>query len=642
MNAPRRLLAAAVAARVAFAVVDLRRLVRDTPSLPLWDEAAHGFAGVQVADALRHLNPIELCLALNRQVVWPFVHSLLLAPVFLLLGRDFAVAELASLALYAATVVTLFLAGTLLHPTRGAWVGLGAATLALLAPSYSVFGTLAMLEMPGALLLALAFALHARAASEPLEPRAVLAAGWATTALFLCKYNYGLLWLVPLAWWEWRLLPAEFRRNVVVGIRVRAIRRWWRRPMPLVFAAGVALMVGIVATGGGEFRLFGQRVSMRSPGNLAYALWLAGLLWLLIPRRGAESRARWVWARLPERARLLAQSLVLPLAVWFTLPYPNRVKEFFGFIANRDSGHAGTLLDQVLFYPRAFAADFSPAAWVAWSVLALALVAPFRRPLRDPLRLAAVAMVLGYFATDWHRYRDSRFLFTVCPLIWLCAAAGATSLADDLVRRLPGRALRGTIWAGAAVALIVVAWTAAPREADLRARRLAFRGPVELLPAMDEVLEAVEPRATAPDFQFAENGGAAGSVTAAFASAAPAGERAWLLGYSNALSPALLAWRARIARPEIPFARLPKRAPFLDAGAEEGAIEERVRWLADRADLVITALGDSLPRSVAGEYARETWADRETLARLEGSENWMKERDARLGRWRVAVFRRLR
>jgi len=639
--------ALAVGVLVGIAVAQLWRLCRSGPTLPLWDEAAHAFAGVQVADALRHFNPLELFLALNRQVVWPFVHSLLLAPAFLAGGNGFAAAEAASLALYAATILALFAAGTMLHPTRGALIGLAAAALALMAPSWRLFGSLAMLEVPGALLLVTAFALHVRAAEGPLVAGRVRAAGIATTALFLCKYNYGLMWLVPLALWEWSLLPGEFRARARAALRRRMTARWWLRPMPLLFALGAVAIAAILATGGGEFLLGGQRVSVRSPGNLAYVLWLAGLAWLQAPRRGRETRAAWVWARLPEKARWFTQTIVIPLAVWFTLPYPNRVKEFFGFVANRDSGARLWTAEGLLFYPRALAADYSPAPWVAWSVLALALVAPlalWRRGRggdgRDAIAtLAVLALAVGLAATVLHRYRDSRFLFTVCPLLWLCAAATAVRLLDGALRRLPLSPLREAAWSLVAALIVTSTWAAAPGDFDLVTRRAALRGPASTGPAMDEVLDAVTPRLVAPDF----------SVAAFDPAPLPAPDpnrdfppRAVLLGYGNVLSPGLLAWRARLARPDVTPERLPKRAPFVAPGAEDAAIDARVRWLEERADLVVVALADAMPRPLAGEYRRETWADRETAARLAESGNWARTREARHGEWRVAVFERVR
>ncbi len=651
---------AALAALAMLAAWELGRLGRAHPSLPLWDEAAHAFTGVQVADAIRHLNPLELFLAINRQVVWPFVHSLLLAPAFLLGGNGFGSAEAANLALFVAAVLALFAAGSRLHPTRGAMAGLAAGALALLAPSYRQFGTLSMLEIPGALLLAAAFALHARAAEGPLVPGRLRAAGLATTALFLCKYNYGLLWLAPLALWEWGLLTPAFRARARAAAARRMTARWWLRPMPLVLGLGAAAVLGILATGGGEFRLAGQRVSMRSPGNLAYGLWLAGIAWLLFPRRGRETRLVWVWARLPERARLLAAWIALPLAVWFTLPYPNRVKEFFGFIANRDSGTPWWTAEGLAFYPRAFAADYSPAPWVAGLVAALALAAPFAALLlrapgpphaapsasderaagaRRAVHLAALALGVGLAATVFHRYRDSRFFFTVAPLAWLCAAHAAVTLGDALLRRLPGAMLRQAAWSAAAAALLVAAWLGAPSDADVLARRAALRGPASTAAAMDAVLDAMAPRFVPPDFRYA-----------AFEPAPlPAPDpnrdfpaRAFLLGYGNVLSPGLLAWHARLTRPDVTPARLPGRAPHVAAGAEDAAIEARLRWLEARADLVIVALADGLAGPLAGEYRAETWADRETAARLAESRNWTLTRTAAAGPWRVEVFRRAR
>src|SRR5206468_2577701 len=113
-----------------------------------------------------------------------------------------------------ATALALFAAGLRLHPTRGPWVGLAAATLALLAPIVRVFGSLCMLEMPGAFLLALTAWLHLRACREPASHSLLVAAGVSATALFFCKYNYGLMWFAALALCEWLAWPAERRARL--------------------------------------------------------------------------------------------------------------------------------------------------------------------------------------------------------------------------------------------------------------------------------------------------------------------------------------------------------------------------------------------------------------------------------------------
>ena len=620
----------------ALTALQLWRLCRASASAPLWDEAAHGYAGVRVAEALRHLDPLALLAAINAQVVWPFVHSLMLAPAFLVMGDGLAAAEALSIALYLGTVMALFAAGTLLHPTRGWWVGLLAASLALIAPSYGVFATLAMLEMPGAFLLALAFALHVRAAGEPLQRGRLLVAGWASTALVLCKYNYGLLWLVPLAIWEWTLLPADQRARAVTSLRERIRWRWWLKPMPLLFALGALAIVAILATGGGAITVAKQRLSFHSPGNLAYGLWLALLVWLVTPGRARPSRLGRLWRGSPERTRLLLQSVALPLAVWFTIPWPNRVRELFGFLANRDSGVPLWKPAALLFYPRALAADYSPAPWAGWLALGLALALFFDRRGAGE-RLAWLAFVVSFGATVLHRYRDSRFLFTVCPLLWLCAARALVGLAGAAFDRLPRRGLAELAWGLVAVATLVTAWFEGPTSAGLAARRRAYRSPASVVAVVDATLEALAPHPIAPDGVVAAS--AAPSLAAAAAAldtAAGPNTRAVLLGYSNVLSPALLAWRAHLTRPELGARALPSRPP----GATSPLAASR--WLAAHAEVVIAAIAATTDARFGREYQLEVKEDRETLAELRGdARRWNLTSVTDVSGFRVERFDRL-
>ena len=55
------------------------------------------------------------------------------------------------------------------------------------------------------------------------------------------------------------------------------------------------------------------------------------------------------------------------------------------------------------------------------------------------MELLALALLAGLAGTVLHRYRESRFFFTVCPLLWLAAANVAVSALDAGLRRLPGR-----------------------------------------------------------------------------------------------------------------------------------------------------------------------------------------------------------
>jgi hypothetical protein len=99
---------------------------RAQPGVPMWDEAAHGLAGVEVAEAIRRWDLFGFLRALNAQSLWPFVHSLMLAPAFLIGGIAIAPAVLTSVIPYAATIV-LRLLRERLDRERGLWIGLAAA-----------------------------------------------------------------------------------------------------------------------------------------------------------------------------------------------------------------------------------------------------------------------------------------------------------------------------------------------------------------------------------------------------------------------------------------------------------------------------------------------------------------------------------
>jgi hypothetical protein len=571
-------LAAATAASAA-----LIRIVRSERGLPLWDEAAQGFAGFEAARALGGGHLLDFLAVLNRQVVWPFVHALLLVPAFLLLGEGYATPALVSAVLYGATAALVFAAGFALHPARGPWIGLVAAALLLASPMYRIFGTLGMLEMPGAFLLALTIALHVRCVSDDTRRPWRVAAGASTTALFLLKYNYGLLWLAALMVNEWLRLSPE-RRASWLQRAAAGLRSGGRfRPAPLFFTVYVLVLAAIVVTGGWEFTVFSRHVSMRSPGNPAYAWLLLITAWAAITIARDPGRWRMRWRALSDRHRVLIATIGAPLLVWFLLPWPNRVRALADFVMNRESGPSPWSIAGLLYYPRIFATDYSPPAGVAWWVLALALLPPRRG--EGGARLLHIALVVGLVGTIGHRYHHARFFFTTALLVWLNAARSVADLAARLCARAPRPVLASAGAAALALALLVVH---APPESAVRAGHRAWRTSLTLLPVMDRVLDlgAFQPG------------------------------RVVLLGYSYALSPGLLSWHARERIPDLPLSRLPKRPPVLPAGAPEAAITARLEGLLSPGTLVLVAL--PLPQSPAYTpgYANEVWADSVTAERL--------------------------
>jgi hypothetical protein len=598
--------AAGVLIAAALASGRLFRIVRTEPGLPLWDEAAQGFAGLEAARALFHFRPLAFLAVLNRQVVWPFVHALLLLPGFGLFGPGITTPALVSATLFGLTAVLASAAGSALHPTRGPWIGLLAAALLLASPQYGVFGTLGMLEMPGAFLLALTLALHLRCSGRDARRPGLAAAGVSTAALCLLKYNYGMLWLAALIVNEWFRLARDrrafWRGRAAAWLSAGELFR----PLPLLLTLALGALATIALTGGFEFTTLGRRVSVHSVGNPAYALLVISTASgaLALARDPAAWRAR--WSALPERHRVLIATIGVPLLVWFLIPWPNRVRALADFVANRQSGPSPWSPAGLLYYPRAFASEYSPAAAIGWIVLVLALVPPRRA--EPGAWLCYIALAIGLAGTVAHRYHHPRFLFTTALLVWINAARAAVGLVASLLARAP-RVLRvpaATLALGAALIALPP-----PLESRVRAGHRAWRTSEALLPVMDRVL----------DLAARERG------------------HAVLLGYSYALSPGLLSWRAREVRPELALERLPKRAPWLPADAPEAAIAARLDRMLAPGALVMAALPTPRSPAYAPGYATEVWADSVTATRLESDRRVVAETSGSDGDFRLLAFR---
>jgi hypothetical protein len=392
--------------------------------------------------------------------------------------------------------------------------------------------------------------------------------------------------------------------------------RRWLRPFPVFMALYAAAIAAIVVTGGREFTVMGARISVRSPGNPLYGFYVLTLAWAALRVRRAGGMHA-VAARLSQRHRILIATVALPIAAWFLIPSPNRFGTFFAFVVNRDTGHPLLSLATWLDYPRVFARDYSPAPWVGWLVLALALIPPPRsprdRPARDPRVLIDLAMWVGLLATAAHHYHQPRFLFTVAPLIWLSAASHAVSWLDLALgaRALP-TALREAAWALALVGLLAWAALAAPPATAMIAARSRLSSPPALAAVLDRLLDLTERSQKVP----------------------------WLLGYSNVLSPALVRWHGLLTHPALAERWLPGQPPGLAPGAGDHAIAARIEALRSSGRPVIAVLAT---RRFAddGEYRSETRADSVTAARLAADPRVVLESGALFERagFRIAVYR---
>lgn len=228
------LLVVALALRVGAGVWDM---AAHSGGFPHWDAAAHGFDGEQMARALAAGDAGRFLALVNARGEWAPLFPILEVPVFLIFGYGYATAAAQMPFYLALATLAVFVAGMALGGRRGLVTGAIAAACFAASPYVQYHGTNTMLELPGALALMLATAAYVRFTRTGAMRDARLTA-IATTALCFIKWNYGVLWLVPLALNEiGRSLVAPARlRAAGLGPLPRALLVWTVLPLALWFA----------------------------------------------------------------------------------------------------------------------------------------------------------------------------------------------------------------------------------------------------------------------------------------------------------------------------------------------------------------------------------------------------------------------
>jgi len=546
--------------------------------LPQWDMAKYGVSGLRLARAVQDIDPLAFLRHLNALKVWPPVFPLLEAPVFLFAGPGFASARGLVAVLFAAAIVAAFWSGLQSHHRSGLAVGALTSALVATSPMAQVFATIVMLEVPGTLFLLLAVGLYLRSL-ETGHARDFTLACVAATTLFFCKYNYGLIWILPMMANE--VLRAHGPSGLHPSESLKRLRMALKRPWPALLVVGLLVAAIIEIAGPWQFSVGGRAVSVSSAGPFLYALYALTLVgWFLRPRRSIRM-IRQLLAHSDSRARSMLIAIAFPVALWMVVP--SHTINFVTFLVNRSTGPPVLSLESLLFYPRVFVGEYSHSP--AIGVVVLLLAASALRRLRgsdEAGRVLALALLLSTIAAVAHPYKQPRFLFLTATLLWFAGSREAVNLGARIISRVGERTRRWTAAAAAAVVLLTVATTAEDADRLLRGHR---RHTVDA--STTEVLVAITDRAAAVQVSV-------------------------LLGTWNHLSPWLVEWSC--------FQRDPSMDPDQVPQEPTGRTRRRnvVRWLtADPPDLVMVLSANPDSASRPGFEAETSWLGptRKQLAR---------------------------
>ena len=546
--------------------------------LPQWDMAKSGVSGLRLARAVQDIDPLAFLRHLNGLDVWPPVFPLLETPVFLFVGPGYASARGLVAALFGAAIIAAFWSGLQSHHRFGLTVGALAAALVATSPMAQVLATIVMLEIPGTLLLLLAVGLYLRSL-ETGRARDFTLACVAATGLFFCKFNYGLIWILPMMANE--VLRAHGPSGLQPSESLNRLRTALRRPWPALLAAGLLIAVVIEIAGPWHFSVGGKAVSVSSAGPFLYALYALTLVgWLFRPRRSLQM-ARQLLAHSDSRVRSMLVAIAIPVALWMVVP--SHTINFVTFLVNRSAGPPVLSVESLLFYPRVFVGEYSPSPAVGIVVLLSAAFALRRLRGRDEAgRVLALALLFSTIAAVAHPYKQPRFFFLTATLLWFAGSREAVKVLVWAMHRLRESAQRRVAATLAGVVLLAAATAAVDADHLQRSHR---RHTVDASSA--EVLDAITDRAAAV-------------------------QTSALLGTWNHLSPWLVEWSCLQRGPSVDPGQVPREPT---GRARRGNV---LGWLAaDPPDLVmvLSAHPDAAPRTGFIDETRWLKPVRRPLAR---------------------------
>lgn len=446
------------------------------------DRASHYMLGLDVAIALRTLDPIEFLARLEEVRAWAPLHPLVLGVTLTLGGLDHRIAILPGLAGWVLTVVLTWLIARRLAAGRMQQLvaGVVAVTFAVASPAFRTVSADIMLEGLGAGLTALALWLYVRACEAPQDNGRWRALSIALTLLFFEKQNYWLLTAAALALASFSAAPRDWlgrARELAAGIDLRRFGlKLLMDPLLVAFAVACAASVIIALHGDRPFVLFGRSVWLYPPRNPLTLAW--GLLFLRCAIAWYRHRAVFDEA-IGGIGRALFYWQAVPIAVYLLLPHRLQYVVMYLSPANSFPTQHFEPWAAAAFYLRSLTEDYHVAPWSFVLAIFLAAAALARLGRVPPSHRAPMMLLLvSTAAVVLHPNVNMRYVASWIFSLWICAGVGAAVILQAVTSRFSTapRALA----TGIMVCALVGAHIRASSSAAAEVARGATRPPSEL------------------------------------------------------------------------------------------------------------------------------------------------------------------
>ncbi|MFA5876135.1 MAG: hypothetical protein WC901_05610, partial [Candidatus Margulisiibacteriota bacterium] len=353
-----------------------------------WDESHHALYGIWLTKDIQAGNWDSFWQNTHHQATWPFLHSWLITTFFLIFGISYATARAANLFIFFFVLLGIWATGKYLSKENGTWIGLLGWLFWISSAWCWSLGTQNMIEALGTILTLGAFFSLLRLVQTKHWAWAIPLSLCLAAAL-VTKYNYAVLLVFPVALWAGIEIITDFFKSstaAAVPAPYGTIKKQFQKPRQQFKPQPKNSLFDFGAT-----VLFKSKLTILFKWCLIFSPLVLVFFW-------------WFWGPESERKWALLWSIK-------------------GSVADTQ-GTPAAWLDFVTFYFKSLILSYP---W--FTLLGMAAVVGFWGSLYLPRKKETSLNLLLIFtwcalflATFIIRAREARFIYTIVPLIYLCAA----------------------------------------------------------------------------------------------------------------------------------------------------------------------------------------------------------------------------
>ena len=394
-------------------------IVKENNLLPLWDQATHSMEGWEVYFYLRDMNFPMFIWKLWTRGLWPFVDNLYLTIFYFICGPYYYSALISNIVAFIG--IGCLSSYILIKLSKNIPIFSTALIILFLisSPMYLAFASLAMLETLGSLVQLLVFISYIYSNDKRDSKHAKIFA-CSLTILFFTKFNYFFMVSLPILIHEYLMLTNNLTLMEHWKNFLQKLKLLLSYTLGKAFFVYCIIMIILIKTGGFEFYILNQKVFVGDVGGSGHVVLYILLwnFWKLYRKRGEY------WQNILNmdyRIRPLVYFFCIPVLIWFSIPYPNHINDFFKFIINRKTENI-EFLSGVYYYYNALKNDYFYNNILFIIVITIYFISILRyKHQNDSVKWLILTSILQILMIISHHQKQSRFLFLFPVTLWLVA-----------------------------------------------------------------------------------------------------------------------------------------------------------------------------------------------------------------------------